>query len=106
MRSTSTILSSTSALALMLATPALAQDQTGPATPPDPTVEAQEQPADPEAGSPQTDDAVQTATGQDQTTTDDEVIVVTALGESSCGREAGDPCADDDRAHLLHRAAP
>ena len=67
MRSKFAVLCSTSvaALALVAASGAAAQT-TDPATPPDPTVEAQEQPADPEAGSAQTDDAVQTATGQDQ----------------------------------------
>ena len=83
MRRTSTILWSSSAIAFALcATPAFGQDQTGPATPPDPTVEAQEQPADPEAGSPQTDDAVQTAAGADQGAGDDEAIVVTGLRRS------------------------
>ena len=78
---TSTILWSTSAIAFaFLATPATAQDQA--ATPPDPTVQAQEQPADPDAGSPQTDDAVQTAAGQDQTTNADDAIVVTGLRRS------------------------
>ena len=66
----------------LCATPAFGQDQTGPATPPDPTVEAQEQPADPEAGSPQTDDAVQTASGADQSAGDDDAIVVTGLRRS------------------------
>ena len=81
MRSTSTILWSTSAIAFALcAVPAAAQ--TDPATPPDPNVQAQEQPADPEAGIPQTDDAVQTAAGQDQATTDDDSIVVTGLRRS------------------------
>ena len=82
MRRNSNILWSTSAIALALvATPAAGQ--TGdPATPPDPTVEAQESPADPEAGSAQTDDAVQTATGQDQATSDSDTIVVTGLRRS------------------------
>ncbi|HET8725949.1 MAG TPA: TonB-dependent receptor, partial [Alphaproteobacteria bacterium] len=82
MRRTSTILWSTSAIAFALcATPSFAQEAQ-PATPPDPTVQAQEQPADPEAGTPQTDDAVQTAAGQDQATSDDQTIVVTGLRRS------------------------
>src|SRR5687768_5924457 len=82
MRRISTNLWSTSAMAVaLIAAPAAAQT-TDPATPPDPTVEAQEQPADPEAGSPQTDDAVQTAAGADQATTDTETIVVTGLRRS------------------------
>jgi TonB-dependent receptor len=51
--------SSSAAILAFAATPAMAQSD--PATPPDPTVEAQESPADPEAGSAQTDDAVDTA---------------------------------------------
>src|SRR5690349_5002161 len=83
MRRTSTLLWSSSAMVFALcATPAFGQDQTGAATPPDPTVEAQEQPADPEAGSPQTDDAVQTAAGADQSAGDDDAIVVTGLRRS------------------------
>lgn len=83
MRRTSTILWSTSAMAFALcATPAFAQDTAQPATPPDPTVQAQTNPADPDQGSPQTDDAVQTATGQDQATNDDQAIVVTGLRRS------------------------
>ena len=75
-------LTSTSAIALtIMAAPAGAQ-VVDPATPPDPTVEAQEQPADPEAGSPQTDDAVQTASGLDQATDPDQVVVVTGLRRS------------------------
>ncbi|HEX8669580.1 MAG TPA: TonB-dependent receptor [Allosphingosinicella sp.] len=62
------------------ATPALAQ--TDPAMPVDPTVQAQESPADPDAGSPQTDDAVQTAGGADQTANEGEEIVVTGLRRS------------------------
>jgi TonB-dependent receptor len=58
-----------------------ASAQTQPATPPDPTVEAQESPADPEAGSAQTDDAVQGADGSDQASPD-EGIVVTGLRRS------------------------
>ena len=79
MRRSSTILWSTSAIAFALcAVPAAAQ--TDPATPPDPAVEAQTQPA-PVQGSPQTDDAVQTASGQDQAA-GDEAIVVTGLRRS------------------------
>src|SRR5688500_13684943 len=59
-----------------------AAQTTDPETPPDPTVEAQEQPADPEAGSAQTDDAVQTAAGADQATTETETIVVPGLRRS------------------------
>ena len=82
MRLKFTVLLSTSVAALALvASPAAAQGD--PATPPDPTVEAQEQPADPEAGSAQTDDAVQTADGQDQAdAADDQTIVVTGLRRS------------------------
>jgi len=80
MRRSSFILWSTSAFAIAVAaTPATAQ--TDPATPPDPAVEAQTQPA-PVQGSPQTDDAVQTAAGADQATDDSETIVVTGLRRS------------------------
>ena len=83
MRRTTTVLWSTSAIVFALAaSPASAQTQPDPAAPPDPTVEAQEQPADPEAGSPQTDDPVQTATGADQATMEGETIVVTGLRRS------------------------
>src|SRR5687767_655746 len=84
MRLTSMNLWSTSAMAIaLIAAPAAAQT-TDPATPPDPTAEAQEQPADPEAGSAQTDDAVQTASGQDQAAgaAADDTIVVTGLRRS------------------------
>ncbi len=83
MRRTSTSLWSSTALVALVAfaSPAAAQ-VVDPATPPDPNVEAQEQPADPEAGTPQTDDAVQTATGQDQAASDGEAIVVTGLRRS------------------------
>ncbi len=82
MRRTSITLWSTSAMAVALfAAPAAAQT-TDPATPPDPTVEAQEQPADPEAGSAQTDDAVQTAAGEDQADDATDTIVVTGLRRS------------------------
>ena len=82
MRQTSMNLWSTSAMAVaLIAAPAAAQTS-DPATPPDPTVEAQEQPADPEAGVAQTDDAVQTAAGADQATDDADTIVVTGLRRS------------------------
>ena len=82
MRLRSIVLGSTSAIAIALvASPAAAQ-VVDPAAPPDPTVEAQEGPADPEAGSPQTDDAAQTATGLDEPVTDDATIVVTGLRRS------------------------
>ena len=81
MRRTSTILWSTTAIAFALgATPAFAQTSQ-PVPPPDPTVEAQTNPAMDE-GSPQNTDAVQTATGQDQATADDQAIVVTGLRRS------------------------
>jgi TonB-dependent receptor len=80
MRLKSVILGSTSAFVLAFgATPAAAQSD--PATPPDPNVEAQEQPADPEAGSPQTDDAVEGVTGADEPA-EEETIVVTGLRRS------------------------
>ena len=83
MRSKFNVLCSTSVAALSLvASSGAAAQATDPATPPDPTVEAQEQPADPEAGSPETDDAVQTAAGADQATGDDETIVVTGHSRS------------------------
>ena len=79
MRRISMNLLSTSVIALAVAaTPAAAQTS-DPATPVDPTVEAQEAPVDPDAGSAETDDAVQTATGQDQATAADDTIVVTGL---------------------------
>src|SRR5688500_11561149 len=82
MRRISTNLWSTSAMMVaLIAAPAAAQT-TDPATPPDPTVEAQEQPADPEAGVAQTDDAVQTAAGADQAADEGETIVVTGLRRS------------------------
>lgn len=71
MRLTMLAFSSVSTLALALSATAAAAQV---ATPVDPTVEAQESPADPEAGSVQTDDAVQTAEG--------DVIVVTGLRRS------------------------
>lgn len=65
-----TVLGSASAAALLMgATGALAQ------TPPDPTVEAQTSPADPDAGAPQTDDAVESAPGEEE-------IVVTGIRRS------------------------
>ncbi|MCH8617260.1 TonB-dependent receptor [Sphingomonas sp. SM33] len=74
---TSTILWSTTAIAFAnLATPSWAQSQ--PATPPDPTVQAQTNPAAPD-GSPQTDDSTQTASGEDQGGGE---IVVTGLRRS------------------------
>jgi iron complex outermembrane receptor protein len=77
MRRTSVILCSTSIIAMALAaTPAAAQDQ--PATPPDPAITAQTNPADPAQDAPQTGDAVQT----DQATANDETIVVTGLRRS------------------------
>ena len=80
MRRTSSLLWSSTALVALVtfASPAAAQ-YVDPATPPDPTVEAQESPADPEAGSPQTDDAVQTASGLDQGS---DTIVVTGIRRS------------------------
>ena len=83
MRLKSTVLFSTSVAAFaLMAAPAAAQSS-DPAAPVDPTVEAQEQPADPDAGSAQTDDAVQTADGQDQAAAaDDQAIVVTGLRRS------------------------
>jgi TonB-dependent receptor len=63
--------SSSAAILALAGTPALAQSD--PVNPPDPTVEAQESPADPEAGSAQTDDAAETQ-GED--------IVVTGLRRS------------------------
>jgi TonB-dependent receptor len=53
----------------------VAAAQTQPATPPDPTVQAQTSPGDPDAGSPQTDDAVQGATGADQPVEGEEIVV-------------------------------
>lgn len=82
MRLKFTVLCSASVAALALAASPAAAQQVDPATPPDPTVQAQEQPADPDAGSAQTDDAVQTATGQDQATTEGDTIVVTGLRRS------------------------
>ena len=80
MRLKTLALSSVSTIIMaMAATPAAAQ--TDPAAPVDPSVQAQESPADPDAGSPQTDDAVQTAAGADQGA-DDETIVVTGLRRS------------------------
>ncbi|HVF82733.1 MAG TPA: TonB-dependent receptor [Sphingomicrobium sp.] len=72
-----------SAAALVLgANPATAQTA-DPATPPDPNVQAQTTPA-PVEGAPQTDDAVQTATGQDQAASeeDGQTVVVTGLRRS------------------------
>ena len=83
MRSKFTVLCSTSVAALALAASSGAAAQTtDPAAPTDPTVQAQEQPADPDAGSAETDDAVQTATGQDQSADDENTIIVTGLRRS------------------------
>lgn len=79
MRLKSIILGSTSFAGLVLGA-STATAQTGPALPPDPNVQAQESPADPEAGSPQTDDAVQSVSGADDVT--GEEIVVTGLRRS------------------------
>jgi TonB-dependent receptor len=80
MRLKSIILASTSAAIFAFgAAPAAAQDQA--ATPPDPGVQAQTTPNNPEDGSPQTDDAVQSADGSDQADTGEE-IVVTGLRRS------------------------
>lgn len=74
MRLKSIILSSTSlGLFALFAAPAAAQTQ--PATPVDTGVEAQETPADPDAGSPQTDDPVQGADGSDEASTGEEIVV-------------------------------
>lgn len=81
MRLRSLALSSVSTLAFALAaTPAAAQS--APANPVDPNVQAQQSPADPAAGAPQTDDAVQTAAGADQGEGEGEEIVVTGLRRS------------------------
>jgi TonB-dependent receptor len=82
MRRFSSLLWSTTALTAMIAvaSPALAQDATA-ATPPDPNVKAQTSPAKPD-GSPQTDDAVQTASGQDAQNAPGQAIVVTGLRRS------------------------
>jgi len=79
MRLKSIILSST-CLAMFVLGAAPAAAQAGQATPPDPDVEAQATPA-PDAGSPQTDDAVQGADGSDQVGEGEE-IVVTGLRRS------------------------
>ncbi len=79
MRLKSIILGSTSFAGLLLgATGAAAQ--TGPALPADPNAQAQESPADPEAGSPQTDDAVQS--GAEAGDGEGAEIVVTGLRAS------------------------
>jgi TonB-dependent receptor len=67
--------SSSAAILAFAAVPAMAQ--TDPA-PPDPAVQAQESPADPEAGSAQTDDAVETTTNAEG----ENEIVVTGLRRS------------------------
>lgn len=66
---------------MLVSVPASAQTTSQPATPPDPAVEAQATPA-PDQGAPQTDDAVQTATGQDQAADAGQEIVVTGLRRS------------------------
>jgi len=68
--------SSSAAILAFVTTPALAQSD--PATPPDQAVEAQESPADLDAGSPQTDDAAATATDAEG----ENEIVVTGLRRS------------------------
>ena len=81
MRMKSLALCSASAAALIFAAAPASAQTTDPATPPDPAVEAQTQPA-PDQGSPQTDDSVQTAAGQDQAANEGETIVVTGLRRS------------------------
>jgi TonB-dependent receptor len=77
MRLKTLVLCSSSAAILAFAgTPALAQSD--PVSPPDTTAEAQESPTDPEAGSAQTDDAVETAA----TPEGENEIVVTGLRRS------------------------
>ena len=77
MRLKTFVLCSSSAAILALAgTPALAQSD--PVNPPDTGAEAQESPADPEAGTAQTDDAVETAAAPEGETE----IVVTGLRRS------------------------
>jgi TonB-dependent receptor len=74
MRVKTLVLCSTSGLMLALAaTPAAAQGQ--PATPPDPTVRAQDNPAAPDQGAPQTDDATQSAGGADDAAQGDTIVV-------------------------------
>jgi len=74
MRVKTLVLCSTSGLLLALAaTPAAAQGQ--PATPPDPTVRAQDNPAAPDQGAPQTDDATQSASGADDAAQGDTIVV-------------------------------
>lgn len=80
MRRVSSLLWSTAFIAtVFVAGPAAAQDQ--PAAPVDPNVKAQATPA-PDQGSPQTDDAVQTASGADQAPGASQQIVVTGLRRS------------------------
>jgi len=74
MRVKTLVLCSTSGLMLALAAaPAAAQGQ--PATPPDPTVRAQDNPAAPDQGAPQTDDATQGASGADEAAQGDTIVV-------------------------------
>jgi iron complex outermembrane recepter protein len=78
MRVKTLVLCSTSGLMLALAaTPAAAQDQpvSQPATPPDPTVRAQDNPAAPDQGAPQTDDSTQSASGADDAAQGDTIVV-------------------------------
>ena len=76
------VFSTTSSLAVLALASTAAAAQVDPAAPVDPTVQAQESPADPEQGSPETDDAVQTVDGADQTVAGDEEIVVTGIRRS------------------------
>ena len=76
------VFSTTSSLAVLALASTAAAAQVDPAAPVDPTVQAQESPGDPEQGSPQTDDAVQTVDGADQTVAGEEEIVVTGLRRS------------------------
>ncbi|HEX8258560.1 MAG TPA: TonB-dependent receptor [Allosphingosinicella sp.] len=76
------VFSTTSSLAVLALASTAAAAQVDPAAPVDPTVQAQESPGDPEQGAPQTDDAVQTVDGADQTVAGEEEIVVTGLRRS------------------------
>ena len=57
MRLKTLVLCSSSAAIIAFAAASPARAQSDPVTPPDPNVEAQTNPADPDQGSPQTDDA-------------------------------------------------
>ena len=82
MRLKSIIFCSASAAVLALATSPAAAQVADPATPPDPTAEAQTRPGvDPDAGAVITDDPVQTVSGEDDPEPSD-VIVVTGLRRS------------------------